>query len=245
MIALPRTLAAVVLLEAALVAGAAAQSTQGTPNALQGFSKNQNQPIKIESLSLELRDKDKVATFIDNVKLVQGDTTLECKRLVVHYDEEAAPGSGNAKTAKGVSPPPGQQQIRRLEAKGGVVVKQKDQTATGDSGVYDMKTNTMTLMGNVVVMQGQNVVRGDRLFVDMTTGVSRVESGSAGQGRVQGLFLPNSRDAKQSEGGKPSDGAGAAQNNSTAGSRAASGTDKESTDKEKPKQGASRPLRLN
>jgi lipopolysaccharide export system protein LptA len=39
--------------------------------------------------------------------------------------------------------------------------------------------------GSVVLTQGKNVLRGDRLLVDMTTGVSRVESDS---GRVQGLF---------------------------------------------------------
>jgi lipopolysaccharide export system protein LptA len=38
--------------------------------------------------------------------------------------------------------------------------------------------------------QGQNVLRGDRLVVDLTSGVSRVESGKNGQGRVEGLFLP-------------------------------------------------------
>ena len=41
------------------------------------------------------------------------------------------------------------------------------------------------MQGGVVLTQGQNVLRGDRLVVDMTTGVSRVESDS---GRVQGLF---------------------------------------------------------
>ena len=35
-------------------------------------------------------------------------------------------------------------------------------------------TNTITLLGNVVVSQGGNVVRGERLVVDMTTGVSKV-----------------------------------------------------------------------
>ena len=37
----------------------------------------------------------------------------------------------------------------------------------------------------MVLTQGKNVLRGDRLMVDMTTGVSRVESKN---GRVQGLF---------------------------------------------------------
>jgi len=45
--------------------------------------------------------------------------------------------------------------------------------------------------GQVVLTQCQNVLRGDRLMVDMTTGVSRVESDS---GKVQGLFI-------QSQGG--------------------------------------------
>ena len=38
--------------------------------------------------------------------------------------------------------------------------------------------------------QGQNVLRGESLVVDLTSGVSRVESGKNGQGRVQGLFQP-------------------------------------------------------
>ena len=40
-----------------------------------------------------------------------------------------------------------------------------------------MKANTVTLSGNVVVSQGQNVMRGDRLVVDLTTGVSTVDAG--------------------------------------------------------------------
>ena len=83
------------------------------------------------------------------------------------------------------------QQIRRVEAKGGVLVTQKDQTATGESGVFDMQANTVTLLGNVVIAQGQNVVKGDRLTVDLTSGTSRVECGkSQGQCRVQALIQP-------------------------------------------------------
>ena len=49
--------------------------------------------------------------------------------------------------------------------------------------------------GNVVVTQGANVLRGDRMVVDLTTGVSRVESGQSKTGerqRVEGLFNPSS-----------------------------------------------------
>jgi hypothetical protein len=53
--------------------------------------------------------------------------------------------------------------IRRAEARGDVTVVSKDQNASGELGVYDTKTKTITLTGNVVVSQGKNVVRGERV----------------------------------------------------------------------------------
>ena len=178
---------------------AVAQSAvQGVPNAMQGFSQNRDQPIQIEAATLEMRDKKKEATFSGNVKVVQGDTTMTSKVLVVFYDSATAPAAapaGNTKAAAKTAPiqsatpgPGGSSQIRRLEAKGNVVVTQKDQVVTGESAVFDTKTNLVTMVGGaggVILTQGKNVLRGDRLLVDMTTGVSRVESDS---GRVQGLF---------------------------------------------------------
>ena len=178
---------------------AGAQSAvQGVPNAMQGFSQNRDQPIQIEAATLEMRDKKKEATFSGNVKVVQGDTTMTSKKLVVFYDSTNPPAAtagasaAGAKAAAKSAPipsatpgPGGSSSIRRLEAQGNVVVTQKDQIVTGETAVFDTKTNLVTMLGGVVLTQGKNVLRGDRLMVDMTTGVSRVESDS---GRVQGLF---------------------------------------------------------
>ena len=60
--------------------GALAQQ-QSVPNALQGFSQNKDQPVKIEAASLEVRDKEKIATFSGNVIVTQGDTIMRCKSL--------------------------------------------------------------------------------------------------------------------------------------------------------------------
>ncbi len=193
------------------------QQPQGPPNALQGFSQNRDQPVHIEAATLEVRDKLKEATFSGDVHVIQGDTDMRCKTLVVFY--EGGPGGPGPAPATATAPAPaptqtsspsstpaadnktltaaepgpnGEQRIKRLEARGGVVVTQKDQTATGDLGIFEMKTNTVTLIGNVVMTQGKNVLRGDRLVVNLTTGISRVESGKNGSGRVQGLFLPGS-----------------------------------------------------
>jgi lipopolysaccharide export system protein LptA len=179
------------LVVAATLAGSAhaqtrtAQANTGPANALQGFSKNRDEPVQIEAASLEVRDKDKVATFSGNVHVIQGDTDLRSKTLLVFYEDDS-PKAGGIKAAQ--PGPGGSSQIKRLEANGNVLVTQKDQTATGDKGVFDMRTNTITLMGNVVISQGQNVLRGERLVVDRATGVSRMEGG-----RVQGIFqrVPN------------------------------------------------------
>jgi lipopolysaccharide export system protein LptA len=208
-----------------LAGDAGAQSAvTGVPNAMQGFSQNRDQPIQIEAATLEMRDKKKEATFAGNVKVVQGDTTMTSKVLVVFY--ESTPGA--APTAPGATPaanpkaaakgapipaaapgPGGSSQIRRLEAKGNVVVTQKDQVVTGETAIFDTKTNLVTMLGGVVLTQGKNVLRGDRLLVDMTTGVSRVESDS---GRVQGLFQSSGQGGPLTPGPSPSTppGSGAA-----------------------------------
>ncbi len=173
---------------AAAITAAAAQTANNVPNAVQGFSQNRDVPVQIEALSLEVREKDKLATFTGEVNVVQGDTNLKCKSLVVFYEGD----SGDSSMKSATPGPGGNQQLRRLEAKGGVVITQKEQTASGDTAIFDMRANTITLAGNVVVTQGQNVLRGDRLVVDMTNGVSRVESGKSADGRVRALIQPGS-----------------------------------------------------
>jgi lipopolysaccharide export system protein LptA len=185
--------AALAIAAAVDIAAVHAQQPNGPPNALQGFSQNRDKPIKINSATLEVRDKDKMATFSGDVHLVQGDTSMRSKTLVVFYEDDAPakPATPSAGTAQAGSAQ--NQQIKRVEAKGNVIVTQKDQTATGDTGVFDMRANTVTMLGNVVISQGQNVVRGDTLTVDMTTGVSRISCGKAQEKcRVQGLFQPGS-----------------------------------------------------
>ncbi|MFG1373418.1 LptA/OstA family protein [Xanthobacter oligotrophicus] len=185
---------------------AACAQTSNVPNALQGFAKNRDQPVRINADSLEVRDKDKVAVFSGNVLVTQGDTTLRSKDLMVYYEGSVAPQAGGqpaGEQATGVDPSQ-KGQIRKLEAVGGVVVKTKEQTATGDSGVFEMKTNTVTLVGKPVVLtQGPNVIRGQKLVVDLVSGVSKFEGG-----RVESLIVPGS--LKQDTLPKPADQGGQA-----------------------------------
>jgi lipopolysaccharide export system protein LptA len=173
---------------------------------------NNDQPVQIEAATLEVRDKEKTATFSGNVSVVQGDTTMRCRALVVFYGQEVGIGGDKAgapaaaATTAAAKPTPGMpqgaQNIRKIEARGGVTVITKDQNASGDLGIYDLQTKTITLSGNVTVSQGQNVIHGERVVVDTVTGNARVESassagggggngGSPPGGRVRALIQPN------------------------------------------------------
>jgi lipopolysaccharide export system protein LptA len=175
-----------------------AAQPSGPPNALQGFSQNRDQPVNIKADALEVRDRNKIATFTGSVHLVQGDTVLRCKILVVFYDQE---DTGTPAVKSATPGPGGSSQIRRMEAKGSVVVTQKDQTATGDSAIYDLKDNTVTLVappgGRVTVTQGPNVMSGPKLIVNLTTNVSHFEGG------VSGLLTPSSTQGNKTDNKAP------------------------------------------
>jgi lipopolysaccharide export system protein LptA len=210
-----RSFAAAALALALIASGdALAQGAMsGVPNAMQGFSQNRDQPIQIEAASLEMRDKKKEATFSGNVKVVQGDTTMTSKFLVVFYDSGPAPatpapaspqpaapkGSKSGSMQSATPGPGGSSSIRRLEARGSVVVTQKDQVVTGETAIFDTRANLITMAGGVVLTQCKNVLKGDRLKVDMTTGVSRVESDT---NKVQGMFIQGENCGSGSGGAK-------------------------------------------
>jgi len=195
-----RLLLCAVAIAAAAPGSAVAQTPRPAPPGLQGLVSEQNKdaPVQIEAATLEVRDKNKMATFSGNVQVVQGDTTMKCQSLVVFYGPEGAgvgkPVASAAQPAGGTQPvmnlPQGAQSIRRIEARGGVTVVTRDQSASGELGIYDLKSKTITLTGNVVVSQGKNVLHGDRVVVDMVTGNAKVESGATAQNRVRALILP-------------------------------------------------------
>jgi lipopolysaccharide export system protein LptA len=148
--------------------------------AFSGFDTGSGDPIQIEADRLEVHDAEKVAVYSGNVRVRQGGTLLEAPKLSVFYTGEAtvngAPGSA----------------VSRIEAGPDVTVRSKDQTARGSHAVLDMMRDLITLTGDVVLTQGPNVVRGDRLVVDLNSKQGRMEGG-----RVQTLITPSGGAATQ------------------------------------------------
>jgi lipopolysaccharide export system protein LptA len=167
---MPRLVLAALALTA-LCVGARAQDFGA---AFSGFDTGSGDPIQIEADRLEVRDVEKLAVYTGNVKVRQGATILEAPALRVFYagepTVEGAPGS----------------QVSRIEAGPKVMVRSEDQTASGDNAVLDMAQDLVTMTGNVVITQGPNVVRGDRLVINLATKQGRMEGG-----RVQTLITPS------------------------------------------------------
>ncbi|WP_053240107.1 lipopolysaccharide transport periplasmic protein LptA [Pleomorphomonas koreensis] len=169
--------AGLVLAFALAPAVAAEQTAKLPPSAYQGLGMSSDQPIQFESEQLEVHDQDKTAVFTGHVIVRQGTTVLKTDRLIVFY---AGSPTGE-----------GPQQVSRLEATGSVLVTSPNQTASGDAATFDTAANTIVLTGNVVLTQGDNVIRGAKLQIDINTSQAKMLGG-----RVQMLIAPKSLGTK-------------------------------------------------
>lgn len=180
---LPRfCLAAAVLGTVALAgAGAGAQELTSVGNF------DTDQPIEINADSLEVQQDNNLAIFSGNVIAAQGDMRLKAQTLKVYYRRS----EGGATQ--------GEATISRIDAIGGVFLSSPNETAQGAVGVYDVENRVVTLSGSVVLTRGDNVIRGERLVLDLTTGRSRVDgvAASGRQERVRALFVPPKKSTQQ------------------------------------------------
>lgn len=172
-----RTLAAFGIAALTLLSGGAHAQDSGVGK-LQGLSMSGKEPIQIESDKLEVVQAENRAVFTGNVNVTQGPTLLKAGKLTVFYAKDG----GSATT--------GSSNIDRLEVEQKVYIKSDSQVATGDRGLFDMKTQMLTLSGDKVVLsQGSNVLVGCKLTVDMKTGRAQVD----GCGRVIMSITPGAQ----------------------------------------------------
>lgn len=143
-----------------------------------------DQPIKIDADSLEVQQAKNLAIFKGNVEAVQGRINMRANEIRVWYQPKSAKKAG--KSPAGGDPASGGT-IIRIDAIGKVFVSSPDETAQGDTGVYDVPNKRIILTGNVVLTRGGNIIRGEKLTLNMATGRSEIQGGKQ---RVRGIFLP-------------------------------------------------------
>lgn len=166
-----RSFAALAALAALCLGSGGAFAQTEAESRITGLRLNGQEPIQIESDKLEVKEAENVAIFSGNVSVTQGPTLMKSGRMSVYYAKDG----GSAAT--------GSSRIDKLEVEGKVYVKSENQVATGDNGVFDMKTETLVLKGKEVVLsEGNNVLRGCTLTVQMKSGRATVEGCAKGEG---------------------------------------------------------------
>lgn len=155
-----------------VVAGSAFAQT-GATGSMPGLKLAGDQPIQIESDKLEVRENESLAIFTGNVQVVQGPTLLKAGAMKVYYVKDQA----QADQASAGSATTGTANIDRLEVSSKVYIKSDTQVATGDRGTFDMKSEVLVLSGDKVVLSdGDNILTGCKLTVQMKTGLAQVEA---------------------------------------------------------------------
>ena len=168
---------------------AAQPSGNGVGNGFSGLAASDGQPTSVEADSLTVEDERGEATFLGKVVVMRGDNRITAGTLNVFYS------GGGAASRDGA-------QLTRITAKDRVVVNAPgNQVASGDRLLYEPGKNQLVMDGNVTVSQSGNVVRGEKLVVDLETGQSHFETGSnsadsqplgaaSKPGRIQVLITP-------------------------------------------------------
>lgn len=123
--------------------------------------------LEITSESLEVDQQTGVSTFSGDVVVSQGDMRLTAQSLRIEY---SATGEGS------------RQRIERLVADGGVTMVTEAEAVEARSAIYSLADQTLEMIGDVVLVQGANILAGERFFADLRAGTGRMS------GRVRTLI---------------------------------------------------------
>ena len=170
------------------ILAAAALATGGIAPA-QGLGPTADGPIDIPADELEVPNKACVSTWRGKAEALQGEARLRADLIRATFATKAGSGGATGSGACG--------DLIKMDAEGNVYyVTSKNQRVRGDVGVYDAQNETVTLTGDVVAVQDQNVLRGSRMVFNTQTGEGRMVGGASGpnaKNRPRGVFYPSKK----------------------------------------------------
>lgn len=146
-------------------------------------------PIDVTADSLEMIDAEKRAVWRGSVDASQGPNRLTADVLNVYFSGQP---SGPQAAGGGMGKNWGD--VQRMVAEGRVFFMSPQQTARGSHAVYEVVPDTITMTGDVVVVQGENVVRGEKLVIQVKTGNASfvaAETGRNKPNRVRAVIYSN------------------------------------------------------
>lgn len=147
-------------LAAALALGLTAVAPVGAmaqQMALGGLKADPKAPVQVTSDKLAVDQQSGHAVFSGNVVVIQGGMRLKAAEVTVDYD------------------PADRTRITTMHATGGVTMVSPDEAAEGRDAVYDVATGQVVMTGDVLLTQGQSVMSGQKLTVDLRSGTGHMD----------------------------------------------------------------------
>jgi len=129
--------------------------------------------VNVEADAMEIIDAEHKTVFRGNVVAKRPTDTIKADEMVVvSADQKQTDG-----TTKSVTD--------HVDAKGNVVINTRDALIVGDWAKFDTINDKLVVGGDVKLTQGNSVVRGKKLDVDLKTFHLNMSGG-----RVSGSFVP-------------------------------------------------------
>lgn len=172
----------------ALGATAEAYAAQAAPAAAPpaGGLFSSHGPVDIGADGMQQFQGDGRIIYTGNVDVVQGTARMKAPLMTVY----TAKRQGGPKPA--TAPAGDMGSIERIEVEGPLYYVTPTQQVKGDHGTYIAANDTITVTGDVTLLQGQDVLHGNKLVIEQKTGVSTLTTDRPGKGpqRVRGVFFP-------------------------------------------------------
>jgi lipopolysaccharide export system protein LptA len=172
-------------LAAALVAGPAAAQ----------LATNSNAPVDITADELETANNACTSIWRGHAEALQDTSRLRADILTADFEVKPGGSGGGGPGRSG-----GCGDLVRLRADGSVFYVTPSQKVHGDAAVYEAASSTLTVTGDVVATQGQNVLRGTRMVFNTQTGQGHMEGAAKGRNkadRPRGVFYPKQSNKPQ------------------------------------------------
>jgi lipopolysaccharide export system protein LptA len=160
------------------------------------------EPISIDADHLSILESKHQAVFKGNVHAIQDGVHMRCSQLTVSYastsDMPAAPSkkiqeelnsASETSLVEGVT-------VTSLECDGPVTMTSDDQIVTGKHASFDKGAQVIKVSGDAKLVQGSNILTGDRILYSLSDRVARVE------GHVKALFTPKESGASKNSSGQ-------------------------------------------
>ena len=144
------------------------------------------EPIEIVANRMDAYNDKKMVIFSGNAVATQGDREIKSDRLILYYKKQAG-----KKETTGVKAMEGTGDLEKIEAKGHVVVTQKERVATGDEAVYYQDSGQIIMTGNATLRDGKNTIKGDKVIVFVNENRGVVESKD--KKRVKAIIYPQEK----------------------------------------------------